>query len=158
MKRGFYFEIKGCTKLNIPRIVLQPFSLVPQCDQYKYFQCRKMNALAQEIEGFSTARLRKQSTRVTTVTGKKLVETRSGDDFHVTRDTERESDAACGFVQDLNLDLQVGIIRPFLLLCAFLSSLSKLTQPHCFGKIMLIHCTMVIIITRFMDSKVSVSK
>ncbi|CAM4513577.1 unnamed protein product [Leuciscus chuanchicus] len=77
-----------------------------------------MNSLSQEIEGFSTARLRKQITRVTTVTGEKLVETRRGDDFHVTRDTERESDAACGFVQDLNLDLQVGIIRPFLLLCA----------------------------------------
>jgi len=77
-----------------------------------------MNSLSQEIEGFSAARLRKQTTRVTTVTGEKLVETRRGDDFYVTRDTERESDAACGFVQDLNLDLQVGIIRPFLLLCA----------------------------------------
>ncbi|KAK7171132.1 hypothetical protein R3I94_001140 [Phoxinus phoxinus] len=94
-----------------------------------------MNSLAQEIEGFSAARLRKQSTRVTTVTGEKLVETRRGDDFHVTRDTERESDAACGFVQDLNLDLQVGTIRPFLLLSSQdaahdIETLKKLKVTH----------------------------
>ncbi|XP_051575524.1 dual specificity protein phosphatase 19b [Myxocyprinus asiaticus] len=75
-----------------------------------------MKSLGQEIEGFSTSHLRKQSTRVTTVTGRKLVETRIGDDFHVADDAERDSDASCGFVQDLNLDLQVGTIRPFLLL------------------------------------------
>ncbi|XP_065150457.1 dual specificity protein phosphatase 19b [Paramisgurnus dabryanus] len=75
-----------------------------------------MNSLAQEIEGFSKVHLRKQSTRVTTVTGRKLLETRNGDDFHVADDLQQDSDAACGFVQDLNMDLQVGIIRPFLLL------------------------------------------
>ncbi|XP_067303532.1 dual specificity protein phosphatase 19b [Pseudorasbora parva] len=94
-----------------------------------------MNSLAQEIAGFSAARLRKQSTRVTTVTGQKLVETRRGEDFHVTRDTERESDAACGFVQDLNLDLQVGVIRPFLLLSSQdaahdIETLNKLKVTH----------------------------
>uniref|UniRef100_A0A8C1ZIG9 Dual specificity phosphatase 19b n=1 Tax=Cyprinus carpio TaxID=7962 RepID=A0A8C1ZIG9_CYPCA len=73
-----------------------------------------MSSLSQEIQGFSAARLRKQSTRVTTVTGERFVETRRGDRFHA----EREGDAACGFVQDSSLDLQVGIIRPFLLLCA----------------------------------------
>uniref|UniRef100_A0A8C2G8K4 Dual specificity phosphatase 19b n=1 Tax=Cyprinus carpio TaxID=7962 RepID=A0A8C2G8K4_CYPCA len=77
-----------------------------------------MSSLSQEIQGFSAARLRKQSTRVTTVTGERFVETRRGDRFHA----EREGDAACGFVQDSSLDLQVGIIRPFLLLC-YLSEL-----------------------------------
>lgn len=79
-----------------------------------------MKSLAREIEGFSKAHLRKQSTRVTTVTGRKLIETRNDDeDFQVADDSERDADEPCGFVQDLNLDLQVGTIRPFLLLCEF---------------------------------------
>ncbi|TRY83320.1 hypothetical protein DNTS_015054 [Danionella cerebrum] len=76
----------------------------------------QMNSLAREIEGFPTARLKKQSTRVTTVTGQMLVETRSGDGFLVTPDAERQSDFTSGFVQDFSLDLHVGIITPFLLL------------------------------------------
>ncbi|XP_073692577.1 dual specificity protein phosphatase 19b [Garra rufa] len=94
-----------------------------------------MNSLSQEIQGFSAARLRKQSTKVTTVTGEKLVETRSGDHFHITRDTERESGDPCGFVQDLSLDLHVGIIRPFLLLSSQdaahdIDTLKKLKVTH----------------------------
>uniref|UniRef100_A0A8C1NS13 protein-serine/threonine phosphatase n=1 Tax=Cyprinus carpio TaxID=7962 RepID=A0A8C1NS13_CYPCA len=93
-----------------------------------------MSSLSQEIQGFSAACLRKQSTRVTTVTGERFVETRRGDRFHA----EREGDAACGFVQDSSLDLQVGIIRPFLLLCALSSqdaahdidTLKKLKVTH----------------------------
>ncbi|KAI7815014.1 dual specificity phosphatase 19, partial [Triplophysa rosa] len=73
-------------------------------------------SLAQDIEGFSKGHLRKQSTRVTTVTGRKLIETRSGENFQIADDTEQGGDEACGFVQDLSLDLQVGTIRPFLLL------------------------------------------
>ncbi|XP_059357600.1 dual specificity protein phosphatase 19-like [Carassius carassius] len=94
-----------------------------------------MSSLSQEIQGFSTARLRKRSTRVTTVTGEKLLETRSGGLFHVTRDTERESSDACGFVQDSSLDLQVGTITPFLLLSSQdaahdLDTLKKLKVTH----------------------------
>lgn len=78
-----------------------------------------MKSLAQEIEGFSKGHLRKQITRVTTVTGRKLIETRSGENFQIADDSEQDGDEACGFVQDLRLDLQVGTIRPFLLLCEF---------------------------------------
>lgn len=82
-----------------------------------------MHSLAQEIEGFSRNRLRKQSTRVTTVTGRKLLERRSdrsGED-HVE---ELEEGDGCGFVEDKSLDLQVGVVRPFLLLgkCLFKSN------------------------------------
>uniref|UniRef100_A0A9J7YLC7 protein-serine/threonine phosphatase n=1 Tax=Cyprinus carpio carpio TaxID=630221 RepID=A0A9J7YLC7_CYPCA len=90
-----------------------------------------MSSLSQEIQGFSAACLRKQSTRVTTVTGERFVETRRGDRFHA----EREGDAACGFVQDSSLDLQVGIIRPFLLLSSQdaahdIDTLKKLKVTH----------------------------
>ncbi|XP_010864145.1 dual specificity protein phosphatase 19 [Esox lucius] len=68
-----------------------------------------MHSLAQEIEGFSKTKLKKQSTVVTTVLGRRHVE---------KRDDENEDplESGCGFVQDTSLDLRVGIIKPFLLL------------------------------------------
>lgn len=81
-----------------------------------------MHSLAQEIEGFSRNRLRKQCTRVTTVTGRRLLERsdRSGED----QVEELEEGDGCGFVEDRSLDLQVGVVRPFLLLgkCLFESN------------------------------------
>ncbi|XP_076145028.1 dual specificity protein phosphatase 19b isoform X1 [Alosa pseudoharengus] len=74
-----------------------------------------MNSLASEIQGFSKSHLKKQSTRVTTVTGRQLIETRSGSSVQVT-ECSPKPEAACGFVQDLSVDLQVGVIKPFLLL------------------------------------------
>lgn len=74
-----------------------------------------MNSLTCEINGFSKTRLKKQSTRVTTVTGRRLIET-LGEDGDVQQ-VEEPSDAAFGFVEDSCLDLQVGVVRPFLLLC-----------------------------------------
>ncbi|MCI4377149.1 hypothetical protein PGIGA_G00200230 [Pangasianodon gigas] len=73
-----------------------------------------MQSLSHELQTFSRARLMKRSTRITTATGKVLVETRSGDGGYVTEAAEES--ATCGFVQDLSLDLQVGVITPFLLL------------------------------------------
>ncbi|KAK3546602.1 hypothetical protein QTP70_030477 [Hemibagrus guttatus] len=73
-----------------------------------------MQSFSQELQNFSRARLKKQCTRITTATGKVLVETRSGDDGYIT--VVAEESAACGFVQDMCLDLQVGVITPFLLL------------------------------------------
>ncbi|XP_062850456.1 dual specificity protein phosphatase 19b [Trichomycterus rosablanca] len=77
-----------------------------------------MKSLSEELQSFSTARLKKQTTRVTTATGKVIIEKRNGDDGFVGEvgDQEEGSAAACGFVQDFSLDLQVGIITPFLLL------------------------------------------
>ncbi|KAL7880586.1 hypothetical protein SRHO_G00028400 [Serrasalmus rhombeus] len=78
----------------------------------KYENWSVMKSIGQEICDFSKARLKKQSTRVTTVTGKVLLERRSGDGVEVTEAGQED----CGFVQDLSLDLQVGLITPFLLL------------------------------------------
>lgn len=78
-----------------------------------------MHSLAQEIQGFSKNRLKKQSTRVTTVTGKKLLERRSeGAEGEVEQVEELEDENGCGFVEDTSLDLQVGVVRPFLLLAS----------------------------------------
>ncbi|XP_063042520.1 dual specificity protein phosphatase 19b [Engraulis encrasicolus] len=74
-----------------------------------------MNSLASEIQGFSKSHLKKQSTRVTTVTGEQFIETRSGDEVQVT-ECSTEGSSSCGFVKDLSLDLHVGVIKPFLLL------------------------------------------
>lgn len=74
-----------------------------------------MHSLAQEIQGFSKIRLKKQSTRVTTVLGRQLVETR-GENGESTVAVEEPIGTSVGFVQDLSLDLQVGVVRPFLLL------------------------------------------
>lgn len=77
-----------------------------------------MHSIAQEIEGFSRNRLRKQCTRVTTVTGRKLLERRVDGADKVE---ELDEGGGCGFVEDKSLDLQVGVVRPFLLLgkCLF---------------------------------------
>lgn len=72
-----------------------------------------MHSLAQEIQDFSRNRLRKQCTCVTTVTGRKLLERRSDGGEQVE---ELEEGSGCGFVEDKSLDLQVGVVRPFLLL------------------------------------------
>lgn len=79
-----------------------------------------MHSLAQEIESFSKNRLRKQCTRVSTVTGRKLLERRS-DGSEEDQVEELEEADGCGFVEDQSLDLQVGVVRPFLLLgkCLF---------------------------------------
>lgn len=71
-----------------------------------------MNSLAGEIQGFSKARLKKQSTRVTTATGQRLLETRSDDGVECVQ----KLDQGYGMVLDHSLDLQVGLVRPFLLL------------------------------------------
>ncbi|XP_045920606.1 dual specificity protein phosphatase 19-like isoform X2 [Micropterus dolomieu] len=75
-----------------------------------------MHSLAQEIQGFSKNRLKKQCTHVTTVTGRKLLERRSDGGEGEEQVEELEEGSGCGFVEDTSLDLQVGAVRPFLLL------------------------------------------
>ena len=53
---------------------------------------------------------------MTTLTGKKIIETWKDARIHVVEEVEPSSGGACGYVQDLSLDLQVGIIKPWLLL------------------------------------------
>ncbi|XP_017291111.1 dual specificity protein phosphatase 19 isoform X2 [Kryptolebias marmoratus] len=78
-----------------------------------------MHSLAQEIQGFSKTRLKKQCTRVTTVTGRKLLERRcDGGEGEVEQVEQLDEGSGCGFVEDKSLDLQVGVVRPFLLLAS----------------------------------------
>ncbi|XP_024237642.1 dual specificity protein phosphatase 19-like [Oncorhynchus tshawytscha] len=72
-----------------------------------------MHSLAQEIQGFSKTKLKKQSTVVTTVLGRRHIETMDDSNVHENEDPGM---SGCGFVQDTSLDLHVGIIKPFLLL------------------------------------------
>ncbi|XP_077585285.1 dual specificity protein phosphatase 19-like [Stigmatopora nigra] len=72
-----------------------------------------MHSLSGEIQGFSKSRLRSQCTRITTVTGKKLLEKTTDGETQVE---ELEEGNGCGFVEDKTLDLQVGVVRPYLLL------------------------------------------
>ncbi|NXL04637.1 DUS19 phosphatase, partial [Mesembrinibis cayennensis] len=77
-----------------------------------------MHSLAQEIRSFSRANLRKQRTRVTTLTGRRIIETWRGACLQVEEE-EAEAEAAPGgggYVQDLSADLQVGVVKPWLLL------------------------------------------
>ncbi|XP_077438523.1 dual specificity protein phosphatase 19-like isoform X3 [Vanacampus margaritifer] len=74
-----------------------------------------MHSLSGQIQGFSKSRLRKQCTHVTTVTGKKLLERSTNGSVQVE---ELEDGNGCGFVEDKSLDLQVGVVRPFLLLAS----------------------------------------
>ena len=75
-----------------------------------------MHSLNQEIKAFSRNNLRKQCTRVTTLTGKKIIETWKDARIHVVEEVEPSPGEGCGYVQDLSLDLQVGVIKPWLLL------------------------------------------
>lgn len=77
-----------------------------------------MHSLAQEIQGFSKKSLKKQCTYVTTVTGRRLLERRSDGGDGEERVEELEEGRGCGFVEDKSLDLQVGVVRPFLLLAS----------------------------------------
>uniref|UniRef100_A0A8D2DVB7 Tyrosine specific protein phosphatases domain-containing protein n=1 Tax=Sciurus vulgaris TaxID=55149 RepID=A0A8D2DVB7_SCIVU len=75
-----------------------------------------MHSLSQEIKAFSRNNLRKQCTRVTTLTGKKIIETWKDASIHVVEEVEPSEGVGCGYVQDLSSDLQVGVIKPWLLL------------------------------------------
>lgn len=52
---------------------------------------------------------------MTTLTGKKLIETWKDATVEVV-EAEPGGGGGCGYVQDLSLDLQVGVIKPWLLL------------------------------------------
>lgn len=53
---------------------------------------------------------------MTTLTGKKIIETWKDARIHVVEEVEPSSGGGCGYVQDLSSDLQVGVIKPWLLL------------------------------------------
>ncbi|XP_067891672.1 dual specificity protein phosphatase 19 isoform X1 [Heterodontus francisci] len=76
-----------------------------------------MPSLADEIKAFSKASLKKQNTRVTTITGKRLIETLRDDRVQLVEDAQ-QMDGACGYVEDTSLDLKIGVVKPWLLLAS----------------------------------------
>ncbi|KAJ8403385.1 hypothetical protein AAFF_G00351570 [Aldrovandia affinis] len=76
-----------------------------------------MHSLSGEIKAFSKTNLRKQCTQVTTLSGRRIIETSDGSIVDVIDDTTQPG-MGCGYVQDNSLDLQIGIIKPYLLLAS----------------------------------------
>ncbi|XP_028603867.2 dual specificity protein phosphatase 19 [Podarcis muralis] len=75
-----------------------------------------MHSLTQEIKSFSRTNLKKQCTRVTTLSGKRIIETWKDARMQVVEVADGNDGDGCGYVQDLSLDLQVGVVKPWLLL------------------------------------------
>nr|AAH89133.1 MGC85046 protein [Xenopus laevis] len=75
-----------------------------------------MHSLGDEIKGFSKNKLKKQCTRITTLSGKRIIETWKDSVVQVVDDPEQRDGSGCGYVQDLSTDLQVGVVKPWLLL------------------------------------------
>ncbi|MED6256969.1 hypothetical protein ATANTOWER_004406 [Ataeniobius toweri] len=74
-----------------------------------------MQSLTREIQSFSRTRLRKQCTRVTSLSGRRIIETWKGSTITVVEDPV-PPEKMLGYVPDTSWDLQVGIVKPFLLL------------------------------------------
>ncbi|KAM6934814.1 dual specificity protein phosphatase 19 [Xenentodon cancila] len=74
-----------------------------------------MQSLTEEIQSFSRTRLRKQCTRVTSLSGRRIIETWKGSTITVVEDPV-PPERILGYVPDTSWDLQVGVVKPFLLL------------------------------------------
>lgn len=74
-----------------------------------------MQSLTEEIQSFSRTRLRKQCTRVTSLSGRRIIETWKGSTITVVEDPA-PPEKTLGYVPDTSWDLQVGIVKPYLLL------------------------------------------
>uniref|UniRef100_A0A8C6SM17 Dual specificity protein phosphatase 19 n=1 Tax=Neogobius melanostomus TaxID=47308 RepID=A0A8C6SM17_9GOBI len=74
-----------------------------------------MQSLAREIQSFSRSRLKKQCTRVTCLSGRRIIETWKGSSITVEEESA-PADTALGYIPDTTWDLQVGSVRPYLLL------------------------------------------
>ncbi|KAM6174517.1 dual specificity protein phosphatase 19 [Erethizon dorsatum] len=75
-----------------------------------------MHSLNQEIQAFSRSSLRTRRTRVTTLTGERITEARDEAGARVAEEVEPRGGRGWGYVQDLRSDLQVGVVKPWLLL------------------------------------------
>lgn len=87
-----------------------------ECVQVPIFYLHQsMPSLTEEIESFSRSRLRRQCTRVTSLSGRRIIETWKGSTVTVVED-HSPADSNMGYVPDTSWDLQIGHIKPFLLL------------------------------------------
>lgn len=78
-----------------------------------------MKSLAEEIQSFSRTRLRKQRTRVTSLSGRRVIETWKGSTITVVEDPA-PPESMMGYVPDTSWDLRVGVVKPDLLLGEFI--------------------------------------
>ncbi|XP_029980996.1 dual specificity protein phosphatase 19 [Sphaeramia orbicularis] len=74
-----------------------------------------MHSLAEEIQSFSRTRLKKQCTRVTSLSGRRIIETWKGSTITVVDDPAPQ-ERTLGYVPDTSWDVQIGIVKPYLLL------------------------------------------
>nr|XP_057937374.1 dual specificity protein phosphatase 19-like [Doryrhamphus excisus]XP_057937375.1 dual specificity protein phosphatase 19-like [Doryrhamphus excisus]XP_057937376.1 dual specificity protein phosphatase 19-like [Doryrhamphus excisus]XP_057937377.1 dual specificity protein phosphatase 19-like [Doryrhamphus excisus] len=74
-----------------------------------------MQSLAEEIQSFSRTRLKRQCTRVTSLSGRRIIETWKGSMMTVVDDPV-PPEKLLGYVPDTSWDLQVGVVKPYLLL------------------------------------------
>uniref|UniRef100_A0A3Q3FAW8 Dual specificity phosphatase 19a n=1 Tax=Labrus bergylta TaxID=56723 RepID=A0A3Q3FAW8_9LABR len=74
-----------------------------------------MQSLTEEIQSFPRTRLRKQCTRVTSLSGRRIIETWKGSTITVVEDPV-PPETMLGYIPDTSWDVQVGIVKPFLLL------------------------------------------
>ncbi|KAG8001006.1 Dual specificity protein phosphatase 19 [Nibea albiflora] len=74
-----------------------------------------MQSLTEEIQSFSRTRLKKQCTRVTSLSGRRIIETWKGSTITVVEDLT-PTKRFLGYVPDTSWDLQVGAVMPYLLL------------------------------------------
>ncbi|XP_041857572.1 dual specificity protein phosphatase 19a [Melanotaenia boesemani] len=74
-----------------------------------------MQSLTEEIQSFSRTRLKKQCTRVTSLSGRRIIETWKGSTITVVEEAV-PPEKMVGYVPDTSWDLQVGVVKPFLLL------------------------------------------
>lgn len=74
-----------------------------------------MQSLTEEIQSFPRKQLRKQCTRVTSLSGRRIIESWKGSTVTVVEDPA-PPEKTLGYVPDTTWDLQVGVITPYLLL------------------------------------------
>ncbi|XP_061735366.1 dual specificity protein phosphatase 19a isoform X1 [Nerophis ophidion] len=74
-----------------------------------------MQSLTEEIQSFSRTRLKRQCTRVTSLSGRRIIETWKGSMMTVV-DDPAAPEKMLGYVPDTSWDLQVGVVKPYLLL------------------------------------------
>lgn len=125
---------------NFPNVHYTPYFILKmlcpfQVPSSQFFQSGPvMQSLTEEIQSFSRTRLRKQCTRVTSLSGRRIVETWKGSTITVVEDPG-PPERMLGYVPDTSWDLQVGTVRPYLLLgewCIVTDSTTyKLNTNHC---------------------------
>ncbi|KAM4859248.1 dual specificity protein phosphatase 19 isoform 3-T3 [Thomomys bottae] len=89
---------------------------IPEYCSWSSFKARSLPLQPIRLLRQLHSRQRKQCTRVTTPTGRQILETRSDAGILVVAEAEPSGGGGCGYVQDPSLDLQVGVVKPWLLL------------------------------------------